>query len=242
MVLLLALASGLPAQGQTRMPDSTLYTVYSAIQPTQIQFSVCGSLPQTEGCYGGGMLGPFTNACSIVQSVPVAINAVTVARYIYVLDSGSGGASVTLTAYKRTDVISQTFDTITLTEITTVPLPTLVGGTAVNCMLAQNPTGVYAGTSLSPAGVVVNKSTYAVTPMFAYSGYITAITADSYGYVTVNQTNEGTNVNTVFGPNGQFESDGGGAYFMINPIDGVVPANYPFNLNSPMSKMGWHYK
>jgi len=230
--LLVVLAISLPAHAQNRNPDSTLYTYYFASSTTQLTWVTCGSLPQSEGCYGSGTLGPFTNACAIVQSVPAAINSFTVLRYIYVLDSGSSPSGMTLTAYRRSDTVSQSSDTISIATLAVVPLPTLVGGSGVTCSMAQNPTNVYAGTNQGTSPVAINKSTFAVSPAGLFTGPVTAITADSYGYVTIDQNQDGSHGNTVYAPNGQLESDGGGAYFMINPIDAVNPANYPFRFGS----------
>ena len=76
-VLLLTLAIAVPAHAQNRLPDSTLYTSYFASGTTDVNWVTCGSLPQTEGCYGSGSLGSFTNACAVVQSVPTALNSFT---------------------------------------------------------------------------------------------------------------------------------------------------------------------
>ena len=230
--LLLVLAISLPAHAQVRNPDSTLYTSYSSFTNTDVHWVTCGSLPQSEGCYGSGTLGPFTNACAIVQSVPAAINSFTVLRYIYVLDTGSSPGGMTLTAYRRSDTVSQSSDMISVTTVAVVPLPTLVGGSGVTCSMAQNPTYVFAGTNQGTSPVAINKTTFAVTQAGLFTGPVTAITADSYGYVTINQNQNGSHGNTVYGPNGQLEGDGGGAYFMINPIDALNPSNYPFNLGS----------
>ena len=230
--LLMALTISVPAHAQVRNPDSTLYTSYFATSTTQMTWVTCGSLPLSEGCYGSGTLGPYTNACAIVQSVPVALNAFTVVRNIYVLDTGSSPSGMTLTAYRRTDTVSQSNDTISITTQAVVSLPTLVGGSGVTCMMAQNPTYIFAGTNQGTSPVAINKSTFAVNPAGLFTGPVTAITADSYGYVTIDQNQNGSHGNTVYGPNGQLEGDGGGAYFMINPIDAVNPANYPFTMGS----------
>jgi len=238
MVLLLVLAAGLPAQAQTKLPDSTLYTQYYTNTSSQLHWITCGSLPQSEGCYGSGELGPFTNACAVVQSVPAPINSFTVLRYIYVLDTGSSSNGVTLTAYKRTDTVSQSNDTIVVTTVASVPLTSLAGGSGVTCMMVQNPTNVYAGTNQSSSAVSINKSNYSVSQVGVVFGTVSSITADSYGYVTINQDDNGSYGNTVYGPNGQLQSDGGGGYFMINPIDALNPSNYPFTLGA-MPQVGY---
>ena len=179
--LLVVLVMAVPAHAQVHNPDSTLYTSYFASSTTQMTWVTCGSLPLSEGCYGSGTLGPFTNACAIVQSVPAAINAFTVIRNIYVLDTGSSPSGMTLTVYRRTDTVSQSSDTISVTTVAVVPLPTLVGGSGVTCSMAQNPAYVYAGTNQGTSPVAINKSTFAVSPAGLFTGPVTAITADSYG-------------------------------------------------------------
>lgn len=227
-VVLFTLAITAPAQAQYRFPDQTLYTLYSSPQsPTQINWVTCGSTPQTEGCYGSGNFGPFTNACAIVQSAPAPFNPTTVLRYIYILDTGSTTGGATLTAYRRTDMVTQTTDVISITQVAVVPLPSLAGGSGVTCYMAQNPTDVYAATNQSAQAAVINKTTFSVSQTGILQGNVSAITADSYGYVTIVQGSGFSTGNSVYGPNGQLESDGGGSYFMINPIDAVYPSNYP---------------
>ena len=224
-VMVVSLAVSLPLLGQQRLPDSTLFTIYNTNQPrTQIEFSVCGSLPQSEGCYGGGGLGPFTNACAIVQSVPAPLNINVVLRYIYVLDTGSSTGGATLTAYKRTDTITPSFDTIRVTTVAVVPLPTLVAGPSATCLMAQNPAYVYVATTQGSNLLAVNKEDFSVTLADDNGLNISALTADSYGFVTADW---GTQFNEVFGPNGGVQSEGGGAYFMINPIDAIYLADVP---------------
>jgi hypothetical protein len=242
LAVLLIAAAAVPAHAQQKLPDGTLYTLYSNVMSSQVNWVTCGSLPQSSGCYGSGHLGTFTNACAVVQSVPAALNLNTVVRYIYVLDSGSGASGMSLFAFKRTDTVSQSQDTINITQVASVPLPALVGGLGVSCTLAQNPTYVFAGTNQSTTAVGINKSSYAVGNAGLFTGSVTAITADSYGYVIIDQNQNGSHGNTVYGPDGALQSDGGGAYYMINPINGVNPANYPFTLESDLPAVGWRAK
>jgi hypothetical protein len=133
LAVLLIAAAAVPAHAQQKLPDGTLYTLYSNVMSSQVNWVTCGSLPQSSGCYGSGHLGTFTNACPVVQSVPAALNLNTVVRYIYVLDSGSGASGMSLFAFKRTDTVSQSQDTINITQVASVPLPALVGGLGVSC-------------------------------------------------------------------------------------------------------------
>ena len=242
--VMVASTIAVPAHAQQKMPDSGLFTEYfTQLPPTQIHWVTCGHTQQSEGCYGSGALAPFTNACSIVQSVPVAITSNTVVRYIYVLDSGSTSGGAVLTAYKRVDVISLTYDTTTITTAATVPLPQLVGGTSVSCMSAQNPTNVYVSTSQSTSAVAINKTTYSTQALSDFDGVVTSISADSYGYVTIVQsTGQGSHGFFVVAPDGSGQEDGGGDYFMTNPINGMTPANYPWPAGLPGLEVGWRLK
>ena len=239
--LLITVTMVRPAHAQNRNPDSTLFTIYDYGQqpPTSINWLTCGSTPQTEGCYGSGSFGPFTNACAIVQSVPAPLNLSTVLRYIYILDTGSSAGGATLTVYRRTDMVTQTTDIISISQQAVVPLPSLAGGTGVTCYSAQNPDYVYAGTNQSTAAVSINKTNFSVSTVGAVSGNVAAITADSYGYVTIVQVQNGGAGFTTYAPNGQLEEDGGGGYFMINPIDGVNPTNYPIFDAAGLPKLGY---
>ncbi len=226
VMLLVTLALALPAHAQQKLPDSTLFTIYSGAV-NQINWLTCGSTQQSSGCYGSGNFGPFTNACAIVQSVPGPLNPTTVLRYIYILDTGSTASGATLTAYRRTDMVTASTDNISVKMIAVVPLPSVVGGSGVTCYMAQNPTNVYVSTNQSTSTAAINKTSFSVSQVGVISGNVTAITADSYGYVTIDQgSGFGAGV-TVYGPNGQLEQDGGGSYYMINPIDAVYPASLP---------------
>jgi len=92
--------------------------------------------------------------------------------------------------------------------------------------MAQNPSYVYAATNQSTTAAAINKMTFSVSSAGITEGNVTAITADSYGYVTIRQGSGFSAGFTVYGPNGQEEEDGGGSSFMINPIDAVFPSSY----------------
>jgi|SRR5271166_1778054 len=224
----LGLAVALPGHAQNRNPDSGLLTIYHSPHPaTSISWSTCGYLQQGDGCYGSGTFEPFVNACSIVQSVPQPLNLSTVLRYIYILDAGSTAGGATLTAYRRTDTVSPSSDTISITQVATVPLPSLVAGPGATCWMVQNPTYVYAATAQGQIVATVNKTSFAVGSIGGFGLNVTALTADSYGYVTVDWGSGSQSENAEFGPNGQTQFSGGGSYFMITTIDGVNPLDYP---------------
>lgn len=230
--LLVVVAIAVPAQAQTRNPDSGLFTYYFAMGSTELDWVTCGILPSATDCYGTGQLGPFTNACAIVQSVPAAFDAFTVARYIYVLDSGLDADGASLVAYRRTDTISDHGDIISVIKEATVPLPSIVAGTGATCLMVQNPTNVYLGTTQSGTAVSINKTTFDVTTLGIGNGTLTSMTADSYGFVTINRNQAGGITNTIYGPDGEQEFFRNGGVFLINPIDSVNPANYPFETGS----------
>jgi hypothetical protein len=199
-------------------PDATLYTNYYG-SLTTVNWIVCGSTEESEGCYGFGNIGPFVSVGAMLESVPsVAGDVVT--RYIYVVDAGA--SPVTLYVYKKTDTVSSSSDTTVVTLYKTVSLAPLVGGDSVTTYMAANTRYLYIGTSQSPNAVSVNKSNLKVSELGGFSPPIdvTSITSDEYGYVTVTQGS----AFSVYGPNGSFEEDGGGTQFMLGTTQ-AVPAS-----------------
>jgi len=156
----------------------------------------------------------------------------TVTRKIYVVDvaSGSSGTGVTLYVYKKTDTITASFDTISVKLVNTVTL-SLIGGTSAVCSMAANSGFLFIGTDQSPQAVRVQKSNLSTTLVGGFSPPInvTSITSDKYGYVTVTfgGFTGGEDGFYTFGPNGQSEGDGGGAWFMLSTDTGLSTSSLP---------------
>jgi hypothetical protein len=251
--LLFALTMITPSVAQTAgappaPPDSTLFTTYSLYSnDTTVDWIVCGSTQETEGCYASGSLGPFGRVGALLEGNPL-VKGSTVTRAIYVLDAGAGssGSGVELYVYTKTDTVSAETDTVKVTLTKTVSLPTLTGGASADCSMAANNNYLFIGTNLSPQAVDVKKSTFAVTTLGGFSPPInvTAITADSYGYVTVTQGDFTTGENGfyVFGPTGGGEEDGGGASFMLGTTQAVLPSAIPNTGDRPASRLGYKPK
>lgn len=222
-LLLLAIAVPLYA----KPIDSTLFATYTA-GSTQVNLIVCGSLPQTEGCYGSASLGPFGRVGAMIEGSPVqSVKKGTVTRYIYIVDvaAGADANEVFLYAYKKVDTITQSDDTVNVTLFAIVPLP-LTGGAATSAYMAANPTFLYIGTNQDDLAVGVTKKNLALTQIGEFSGInISAITADAYGYVTLTWGGTGgASGFLVLAPNGGFEEDGGGSSFMLNTLQATLPA------------------
>lgn len=219
--ILFAIAS-LPLFAQSpAAPDATLYTTYQ-IFGSNVNFTVCGSTQQSEGCYGGGQLGPFGILGSLLESQPI-IKGNVVTRGIYVVDIGAGGGSgVALYVYKKTDTVSASYDQVAVTLLKTISLP-LTGGAGAVSSMAANQHYLFIGTNLSNSAVEVSKSDYSMQQAGAFDAGVTSITADSYGYVTITQ---GSGF-AVYGPNGSIQEDGGGSPFMLNTINAVGTSTLP---------------
>jgi hypothetical protein len=214
-------------------PDSTLYTTYSASSDLQtVQWLVCGSTTESEGCFGSGSLGTFGRVGAMLEGQPV-VSGNSVTREIYVLDiaSGSNATGVSLFVYSKTDVVSASFDQVTVVPIQTISLP-LVGGSSVTASMAANSSNLYVGTNQSTVAVSIAKDVWTVTTVGGFSPPITvaSIDANPYGYVTVTFGAPGGPFSgfIVFGPTGSAVSDGGGAEFTLNDLNAVVPAPLPF--------------
>jgi hypothetical protein len=230
-VALACFAVSRSAVAQSGPPDATLSTKYTIDSThTSVGWSVCGSTQQTVGCYASGSLGPFGKIGAMIegnQSTNLSTNTVT--RDIYVLDvaSGSNLNGVELYVYTKTDTVTPSFDTVSVTLSKTVSLP-LVGGALALASMAANNKFLFIGTNRSPQAVEVQKGTFSITETaggFSPPINVSAITADKYGYVTVtfgsfNPSKE--NGFIVFGSDGRAREIGGGASFMLNTVQAVL--------------------
>jgi hypothetical protein len=208
--------------------DSTLFTTYTlpGSKDTSINWTVCGSLPGTSGCYGAGTLGPFGRVGAMIEGSPAQNRKLgTVTRYIYVLDVGygSGGNEVALYVYKKVDVISGGDDSVSTSLFKTVTLP-LTGGPPTIASMGANAKFLYVGTNQDQLAVQVQKSDFAITQFSQVSGpyNVTSITADLYGFVTVTW-GDGAGF-YVLSPTGEGQVDGGGAAFMLNTLQATIPS------------------
>jgi len=232
-IAVIVLAAAIPALA---VPiDSTLFTTYTInTTHTSLDWVVCGSTQSSSGCYASGALGPFAKVGAILegnQSVNLTTNTVT--RLIYVLDIATGNTQngVTLYVYKKTDTISPTFDTVNVSLTKTVTLSQIVGGALARASMAANAKFLFIGTNQSPTALKVQKGTYAITQIGGFSPPInvTSITTNKYGYATVTfgSFNGPSNGFVVFDPSGNSKEDGGGASFMLNTDQAVLPATFP---------------
>lgn len=199
---------------------SGLFANYTA-SPTSVSFLVCGSLPDTEGCYTGGAMEPFEQACAVIEGTPKINKDNVMTRAIYVLDKRtSKTAPITLYVYKRTDTLSNSFDNVQVTLEQSVPLG-LTGGTKSHCSLAADSGFVFAATSADTSVAMVDKSTFAVTQEGGFDPpeNVVSITSDDRGYVALHFT-DGFN---VFDPSGNEIAGGGGVADMVNTRNGWIP-------------------
>jgi hypothetical protein len=213
-------------------PDANLYTTYY-LNGSDVELSVCGSTTESSGCYGGGSIGPFGLLGALIEGNPaVDQKTSTVTRYIYALDiaTGSGSNGVTLYVYKKTDVITATYDSVTVTLFKTIPL-SLTGGLTASASMAANPRFLFIGTNQSTFSVSVRKSNFAITESGSASVPVSAITADAYGFVTVAFGDfAGFDVDSeliVYGPDGNLEESGAPAEFMVGTQNAVLPNTLP---------------
>jgi hypothetical protein len=159
-----------------------------------------------------------------MEGEPVTVGN-TVTRSIYVLDGSSNTRGVLLNVFKKTDIVTDNGDTVSITPSKKLTLP-LAGGSNALCTMAANDGFIFVGTDASPNAVRVNKLTYSLTKLGGFSPPlpVTAITANDYGYVTVTQeaATQGSGF-SVYGPNGMLQEDGGGARFIPNTTNAYLP-------------------
>ena len=212
--------------------DATLYTRYHTDpNETIIDWNVCGSLPDSSGCYGSGSLGPFGRVGALMEGEPTTNRiANTVTRAIYVLDSASGPNQneVVLYVYTKVDTITTDSDTVTVTLSQTISLP-LVGGVSSGSnytSMAANKQFLFIKTDQSPEAVEINKRTFSVTQLGGFAPPInpSAITADQYGYeiLSFGTFRSSDTAFIVVGPDGSTEEDGVGSQFMLDTVQGLL--------------------
>jgi hypothetical protein len=219
MVFLALAAVHLQAQASPAAPDANLYTTYSGT-PTALTWIVCGSTTESSGCYGSGSLSPFVAIGAMLEGNP-SVNGDVVTRAIYIVDAGAN--PMVLYVYTKTDTVTASSDTASVTLTDTITLP-LVGGSDVSAFMAANNGFLFIGSDFIGTGentpVRVRKSNLKVTKLEEFQGGTLAITADQYGYVSVEQPG----AFTVYGPNGEVEEDGGGDQFMLGTTQALPGA------------------
>jgi hypothetical protein len=228
-LVFLALAT-IPLHSQTTPPDSTLFTTYNYSNDfSQISWIVCGSVGTGTGCYAFGELGPFVKTGALLEGNPI-VSGDVVTRSIYVVDqaTGTNGTGVTLYVYKKVDTISGGTDNVSVTLSRTVNLQ-LTGGLTAHTYMAANRGFLFVGTDQGTQAVELPKTTLKQTKISVTSLNISAITANSYGFVTVMQGNQVTGPSSfgVYNPAGFLVEDGGGAPFMLNTTNAVLTATLP---------------
>jgi hypothetical protein len=213
--------------------DGTLYTSYRiSTDHTTVSWVVCGSTKNTSGCYDSGTLGPFGNVGALLESAASTdATTQTVAREIYVLDVAGGKfqTEVNLYVYTKTDIIAPSDDKTVVVLKDTISLP-LAGGSNALASMAANDKFLFIGTNQTPYGVIVAKKGFSITQTLGFDPAInvTAITADPYGYVTVTFGTFGSGESGfyLYGPDGSQQEDGGGATFMLNTTQAVLPSTF----------------
>jgi hypothetical protein len=254
--LLSALSLGVHAQAQTSnntiasnsAPDSGLYTTYSFDNAFDIvYFSVCGGVPGSDGCYGGGSMQGFGHIAAMVESNPVVDTATsTVWRNVYILDDEAGGGTstaVSLSIYRLTTVVNGDRATILTSKLQTINLP-LIGGSKANAYMASNAGYLFIGTDQTPHAVRFAKTNHAVTQVGGITPAVnvSSITSDHYGYVTVGFGGLSGNAgNFVFDPTGASVANSTGAQFMLGTTLGLATTDIKVAAEAVVPDMAIHY-
>jgi hypothetical protein len=207
-------------------PDAGLFAQYDFPNDfSSVYFTVCGSLPQSEGCYGSGSFGPFGHVGAMLEGDP-ATDGDSVERAIYIIDvaGGKGRDEVILYHYLLIYTITDGGDAAVTTKLTrTVSLP-LVGGKGVRCSVAGNSHVVVIGTDQSTQAVMLTKGSLATQTIGGFSNAptVTSITADDFGFISVSFGGGSVIPGfVVIGPTGAFEEDGGGGSFLVSTSTGL---------------------
>lgn len=237
-------ATGLVAPAAA--PDSGLFATYTFDSAyTTAQVFVCGSVPGSSGCYGFGTMGTFGRIGALIEGGPtVNTTTNTVTRPVFVIDQAvGGGTGVSLVVYRLTEAIAAPDATITVTRVKTVPLPQLTGGATAKTFLAGNAKFLFVGTDQGTNAVRIAKSGYAQQSFGGFSPPInvSAITADKYGFVTVDYgTSPASSGFYTFNPDGSENQSGGGNEYMLDTTAGLLTSGTSPS-TSAAHRLGVHY-
>jgi len=174
------------AEAKKVMLDDHLYTTYSN-GGTFVTFKVCGYVDGgSSGCFGGGTLDPFEQACAVLEGTPKQKDNI-ITRAIYVLDKRtSDDVPITLTVFTRTDTFANGNDSIKFTQTEQIPLG-IMGGTKSDCAMAANDAAIYAGTTADKSAIAIDKKSFALETIIGGipAPKLKSITADERGYVAM---------------------------------------------------------
>lgn len=249
--MLLATAAALPVTALAARPspseagappDQNLLAQYSFDNAySNVYFSVCGSLPGSSGCYGGGTLGPFGHAGALIEGDEVtSMNGTVVKRNIYVLDDKAGGTGVKLYTYERTDNINGASDSVSVSLLGATTIP-LIGGDNVRSYMAADTNYLFIGTSLSQSAQRIGKFDDTVQALGGFSGseplYVSAITTSKSGAVIVTYSdNSGKSTGFyAYDADGNFSGDGGGADYLVNTASALTTSSLLTATNAAVS-------
>ncbi len=211
LTLILLCASVIPSQGKSvgAPIDTSLYTTYFFDSShTIVGWATCGSLPGSSGCYGSGTMGPFGKVGAMMEGNPrTNLSTNTVTRAIYVLDvaAGTNQDQVVLNVFKKTDMITSDFDTVSVALSKAITLP-LRGASSAKGLMAANKGFLLAGTTQNRSVVELDKQTFNITPFSGFPKNLSSITADQYGYVSACFDDSEF---FVIGPDGSNQEGGG---------------------------------
>jgi len=183
------LVAGLVMAAPARAALDQDITISFTALANQITWQLAGKDVDTAGV--SGSLGPFANACAILQGSPTAKGNV-IKRDLYVLDAGTSTSAAVLYVYARTDTITsgegQKNDAVTIVPSATVPLA-LSGAANTSCYMAANDTAIFAGNSANLSAEVIYKGKLAheaiSQPLQSFGFTVSAITASDNGIVFI---------------------------------------------------------
>jgi len=218
LFFLAALISATPVLARKAPLDQNLIANYT-IDPTSVQFIVCGGVANTDGCFGSAGMNPFEQACAVLEG-ETSKNGDVLTRAIYVLDKRtSKDDPMILYVYSRQDTITDTNDAVSVSLVATVPLG-ITGGKRAKCFMAGNSVAVYAGSDADTTAAILNKGAFTVTTVGDFGPqHLHGIDADDRGWVSLHFESAFTSYN----PNGVPEFEGGGIVEFVGTKNAVTP-------------------
>jgi hypothetical protein len=210
----LVLVGGAWAKGAL---DAGLYTEYQP-ETSELQYTVCGTVGDSTGCFGGGVLQPFEQVCAVLEGAPKTKGNV-MTRAVYVMDKRHSSSNPALLyVYTRTDTFSADGDTVETALNKTITLD-FDGGQKTSCQLAGNDVQVFAGVVGEANYDVIDKKKLTAMPS-GESLPLISFKADDRGYISANFG--GTGEYVIFDPKGIGRNGGPGVEYISGTHNGLT--------------------
>lgn len=223
IITLLAMpAAGASTTKKAAPIGAEIYTSYSLNGMTGLWWSTCGSLPESQGCYGTGFMA-IDKICGMLQGPSTKDDVVT--QELYTLGRGPTTApEATFEVWTKAETITSSTVRTTVDHNKTLVLP-LDSSASVACAMAANAQFIFIGMSSGKTIVKIDRAslTYETIANSALPAPVSRIMANEDGYVVVTFGSGASAKSSLYGPDGTLTKEIDGDPIILNSATGLNP-------------------